>query len=238
MLKARSNLEEKLKEKGLYKSMWLKPEKLSNTRASNNRRDLQTLDDFDDDVEKNNQVVISRKLLVDGAKSNKNKHVIKFVSRDDDIPKRDDIGKKRQKHELRVLARVRGEDDELPQDGDHAEHKPDQSSDEDEFYKAVKRQRTEKLLRKQRAPIGKPLEEEIEGDGKRKISYQMEKNRGLSRSRNKKLKNPRQKYRAKHQKKVTARKGQVRSMKKPSGSYGGEMSGINPNVSRSTRLRG
>ncbi|KAM0843832.1 hypothetical protein ACQ4PT_057454 [Festuca glaucescens] len=234
MLKTRSNLEERLKEKGLYKSMWLKSEKLSNTRTSNNRRDLQTLDDFDDDVEKNNRVVRPRKLLVDGAKSNKNK----FVSGDDDIPKRDDIGKKRRIHELRVLARVGGEDDELPQDGDHAEQKPDQSSDEDEFYKAVKRQRTEKLLRKQRAPTGKPLEEEIEGDGKRKISYQMEKNRGLSRSRNKKLKNPRQKYRAKHQKKVAAQKGQVRSMKKPSGSYGGEMSGINPNVSRSTRLRG
>jgi hypothetical protein len=77
-------------------------------------------------------------------------HVIKFVSGDDDIPKRYGIGKKRRQRELRVLARVRGEDDELPQDGDHAEQKPDQSSDEDEFYKAVKRQRTEKLLRKQR----------------------------------------------------------------------------------------
>uniref|UniRef100_A0ACD5VRS3 Uncharacterized protein n=1 Tax=Avena sativa TaxID=4498 RepID=A0ACD5VRS3_AVESA len=226
MLKARANLEARLKEKGLYKSMWLKSEKLPNTRASNNMRDLQTLDDFDDEVEKNNQVIRPRKLLVQGAKSNKNK----FVSGDDDIPKRE--------HELCVLARVGVEDDELPQEVDHAKEKPDQSSDEDEFYKDVKRRRTEKLLSKQRAAASKALEEETEGDGKRKISYQMEKNRGLTRSRNKKLKNPRRKYRVKHQKKAIAQKGRVRDVKKPSGPYGGESSGINPNVSRSTRLRG
>ncbi|KAF7097129.1 hypothetical protein CFC21_098981 [Triticum aestivum] len=243
MLKRRAILEEGLKQKGLCKS---KP-KLSKTMTTNSRKNLQTLDDFDDEVQKNSQVVKPTKLLVNAAGSVRNK----LVSGDDDIPKRDEIGERRRKHELRVLARIgtnSREDDELPEDGDHTEEKLSQSGEEDgddhessgsedEFYKDIKRQRTEKRLGKEQSTPATELEEESEGDGKRKISRQIEKNRGLTRSRNKNLKNPRKKYRIKSDKQSKRRQGQVRSAKKPSGPYGGELSGINANVSRSVRFK-
>ncbi|KAF3330680.1 something about silencing protein 10 [Carex littledalei] len=56
-------------------------------------------------------------------------------------------------------------------------------------------------------------EEEQQADGKRQISYQ-----------------------AKHKKWEQRRKGQVRDIRRPSGSYGGESSGINPSVSHSVRF--
>ncbi|KAM3260425.1 hypothetical protein ACQJBY_051591 [Aegilops geniculata] len=231
--KRKSKDEGKRVEKGL-KEKGLKP-KLSKTRATINRKNLQTLDDFDDEVQKFSRVIKPGKLLVNATGSNRNK--FKSVSGDDDIPKRDEIGERRRKHELRVLARVG-----TNTCGDNKDKEDDEASEsEDEFYRDVKRQRTEKRLRKeQSAPIiTEPLEEESKGDGKRRgISRQIKKNRGLTRPRNKKLKNPRKKYRAKSEKQRVKWRGQGHGVKKASGPYGGEMSGINPYISRSVRFKG
>lgn len=85
-----------------------------------------------------------------------------MASGDDDLPKRDDIGERRRKHELRVLGRI-GADNDNDEDGDHDnnidnddEHDdasdddvPDEDASEDEFYKEAKRKHTEKLITRQ-----------------------------------------------------------------------------------------
>ncbi|KAK3160890.1 hypothetical protein QOZ80_1BG0067100 [Eleusine coracana subsp. coracana] len=127
-------------------------------KTTSNKRSLQTLDDFDDEVQKNSQMLKPSKHLVAAANSNKSK----FISGDDDIPKRDNIGERRRKHELRVLSRVgtdtHEEDHELPEDDNRSEsnqftdeddNNNDKLESEDEFYKDVKRRRTEKLSTKE-----------------------------------------------------------------------------------------
>ncbi|XP_039157096.1 something about silencing protein 10-like [Eucalyptus grandis] len=179
--------------------------------------------------------------------NNGEKHKPQVISGDDDLPRRDETGERQRKHELQVLAGagVKSEDDLGEEDGnfeanggaDSEESESEESADE--FYKQVKQQRAAKLAAKAemytRDPAIPSLPETVYG--KRHITYQMETNRGLTRNRKKQTKNPRKKYRSKHEKAVVRRKGQVREIRKPSGPYGGEASGINAGINRSMRFK-
>ncbi|TKY59141.1 Something about silencing protein 10 [Spatholobus suberectus] len=253
MLKVRASLEEKLKKQGLYSAIAPKPSKaVKRLRPVNGQ--LETYDDFNDDaVDANGEA-----RLINGSGSKKVSQFLnanvkkpKVVSGDDDLPKRDDIGERRRKHELRVLAGagIKTEDDDDDGDDQMDDLGPNEVTDEDddvgsgdsenEFYKQVEQLRAAKLAAKaetySRNASVSSLPETVEG--KRQISSQMEKNRGLTRNRNKAKKNPRKNYKLKHQKAVKNRKGQVQSIKRPTAPYGGESSGINAAISRSIRFK-
>ncbi|OMP06661.1 Sas10/Utp3/C1D [Corchorus capsularis] len=258
MLKVRAALEEKLKQ-GMFSSNTQKPDKTKKHLKPVNGQ-LETYDDFADDTM---DVEGAARGLSNGhagsqqsskvsqlitAKQNKSK----VVSGDDDLPKRDDIGERRRKHELRVLAgaAVNSEDDHgndaseddrgvsVEENGD-TEDSEDLEDSEDEFYKQVKENRAAKLAAKAekytRTSEPSSLPETV--DGKRHISHQIEKNRGLTRQRKKDTKNPRKKYRLQSKKREKQRKGQVRDIRKPTGQYGGETTGINVGISRSIRFK-
>ncbi|OIS96530.1 PREDICTED: something about silencing protein 10 [Nicotiana attenuata] len=245
MLKVRADLEEKWKQTGVLGSIARKHEK-QNKRLRLLNGQLATPDDFDDDAmvagddrEIRSLNKLSRLVTPQVARP-------KVISGDDDLPKRDDIGERRRKHELRVLAGagIEPSDDVEDEPGNHASDDVASSDDGEmdsdlEFYKEVEKQHSAKLAAKEkmysRAPVISSTTETLV-DGKRQINYQMEKNRGLTRHRNKLTKNPRKKYRGKHEKQQKRRKGQVRDIKKPSGPYGGETTGINAASRRSIRL--
>lgn len=257
MLKVRAALEEKLKQKGVFSSNAVKPDKAKKNRLKPVNGQLEAIDDFDDDTVNveggarglsngNANSLPSNKLsqLVTTAKVKKPK----IISGDDDLPMRDDIGERRRKHELRILAGAGINSEEDVEDSsklegdDNAVKEEDSGTEEseDDFYKQVKQQRAAKLAAKEEIysrTSAMPSLPETSADGKRQITQQMEKNRGLTRARKKLTKNPRKKYKLKHQKAVVRRKGQVRDIKKPSGPYGGETSGINAGISRSVRFK-
>ncbi|XP_029646443.1 something about silencing protein 10 isoform X1 [Octopus sinensis] len=83
-------------------------------------------------------------------------------------------------------------------------------------------------------------EEEINGEGadkKRAITYQMEKNKGLTRYSKKEKANPRVKHRTKFKKAKIRRKGQVRQPMTEMKRYGGELFGIRSGVKHSIKLK-
>lgn len=79
----------------------------------------------------------------------------KVISGDDDLPRRDDIGERRRKHELQVLAGAGvkseddlGDEDELEANGGADSEDSESEESADEFYKQVKQQRAAKLAAK------------------------------------------------------------------------------------------
>ncbi|XP_051143956.1 protein THALLO-like [Andrographis paniculata] len=245
MLKIRESLEEKLRQKGVFSSIARKTAKSRDQQIAN--RQLETFDDFvDEPMEIDTKSSHSSKISQQRALQTKKR---KVISGDDDIPKRDDIGERRRKHELRVLARAgigsagdEGNDESADLSSDGAGDVNDGNEDDDdsdlEFYKQVEQQHAAKLTAKSnkysRTPEVPSLPETV--DGKRLITHQIEKNRGLTRARKKLTKNPRKKYKLKHKKAEVRRKGQVREVRKPAGPYGGETTGINTRISRSIRF--
>lgn len=84
-------------------------------------------------------------------------YCLKVISGDDDLPKRDDIGERRRKHELKVLAGagIKSEDDAVNEpgtletdEGSDMEEDSDPGVSEDEFYRETKQIRDAKLAAK------------------------------------------------------------------------------------------
>ncbi|RVX67549.1 hypothetical protein B0A52_08902 [Exophiala mesophila] len=81
-------------------------------------------------------------------------------------------------------------------------------------------------------------EEQIGDDGKRKITYAIEKNKGLAPKRNKDVRNPRVKKRKKYDEKMKKLSSmrQVYKGGEGKGGYGGELTGIKTNLVKSVKL--
>jgi U3 small nucleolar RNA-associated protein 3 len=121
-----------------------------------------------------------------------------------------------------------------------------EEADEDEYYDMVaSRNKQKKADKKTRAELAEAAQggrveeiEEVGPDGKRRITYQIEKNKGLAPKRNKDVRNPRVKKRKKFEqkKKKLASIRQVYKGGEERGGYGGELTGIKKNLVKSVKL--
>ncbi|XP_035698017.1 something about silencing protein 10-like [Branchiostoma floridae] len=117
-----------------------------------------------------------------------------------------------------------------------------------EFYEQLKAKRRKAQQEEDESPgeeeedtvaEDKPTEDQMEveeEDGKRAITYEISKNKGLTPKRKKEERNPRVKLRKKFRKAKIRRKGQVREPRTELKRYDGEFSGIKAGVKKSTRL--
>ena len=79
-------------------------------------------------------------------------------------------------------------------------------------------------------------EDEDDDEKRRSITFQIQKNKGLTPKRPKMQRNPRVKHRFKFDKAKKRRKGAVREARSETTRYGGEVSGINARVKKGVKL--
>lgn len=188
-------------------------------------------------------------------KANKRGAAGRNAGGDDDIPHRERLRDRQAR--LNAEAEKRGQGkadigDDLGGESDEDDHRQAQQiraeADEDDYYDLVAARAAKKkgdkaaLAEAQRQAAlqgGQVVQEESVGaDGKRKISYAIEKNKGLTPHRKKDVRNPRVKKR----KKFDEKKKKLASIKpvykgaEGRGGYGGELTGIKKGLVKSTKL--
>lgn len=141
-----------------------------------------------------------------------------------------DKPKKKKKVKTKQLKKKEADDDEEEEEVDPLA-----------YYNAIKQQIEKKKLSKKQGIDEEEEEnkvrEEFDEDGKRMITYEMSKNKGLTRQRRKELRNPRVKHKMKFKKAKIKHKGQVREVQIEQNRYGGELTGIKSTLSRSVRIK-
>ncbi|KAJ5097053.1 hypothetical protein N7456_007774 [Penicillium angulare] len=193
-------------------------------------------------------------------KANKRNTAGRDAGGDADIPHRERL--KDRQARLNAEAERRGRQgpdigQELGGDSDEEDHRVRKElrksgngsgDDDDEYYDMLaargKARKDDKKARAdahaEAAATGGRVEvqEQIGPDGKRAITYQIEKNKGLAAKRNKLARNPRVKKRKKYDEKKK-KLGSIRQVYKGGesrGGYGGELTGIKKNLVKSVKL--
>ncbi|KAE8416660.1 Sas10 C-terminal domain-containing protein [Aspergillus pseudocaelatus] len=191
-------------------------------------------------------------------KANKRTAAGRDAGGDADIPYRERL--KDRQARLNAEAEKRGrqkpkESEQLGGDSDDEDHRVanelrgDQGgSDDDDYYDMIaarskqrkddKKARAEAYAAAAREGGEVAIQEEIGPDGKRAITYQIEKNKGLAPKRSKDSRNPRVKKRKRFEEKKK-KLGSIRQLYKGGegrGGYGGELTGIKKNLVKSVKL--
>uniref|UniRef100_A0A182P6M8 Sas10 C-terminal domain-containing protein n=1 Tax=Anopheles epiroticus TaxID=199890 RepID=A0A182P6M8_9DIPT len=140
--------------------------------------------------------------------------------------------KSKKAHRLRVLDELEAMDSRSE---DVREGDEDEPSDAEEYLAKRRKLDAEEEL-SEGAEEQMDEEEEFDGDGKRKITYQMAKNKGLSARKRKDKRNIRVKNKQKYRKAMVRRKGAVRPVRTETTRYSGESS-IKPYVKRGIKIK-